>query len=338
MPELAPYIGWTDWRALSNLDPDQARGTISDTPARGIRIVYSIDEDLGSGIHHWYVDIEVRSAAGTVLLKVRIDLPITVLDMYPFGRLWYVQNEAVTCSLPEGVKTWQNSSQQPILAYAAGEDFMGSVRFEVTLTGYMLPIPGGAVLRVVHGEVGSTNLRFRAVMTSVLTRGKTTRMLIDNTTANRHVFRLQPGGELVMATWESSEQAFDGQRAGLALSYASGNVTVGAGHIRLARKDYYTDGLSAPAPTRPCYVFLCPDGEALKLVTGTAPQSDQPAALVGQLARNGNVTALDGVLVATEVSEYNVARGADGAFIVQYDTAAQQDLMVVSRDRGVRWG
>lgn len=339
MPDVSPYPGWTTWKALSSLDPGQLRGSVEDLPARGLRWSDEILEDLGTGYHHWLITLELRDAGGTLLLAQTLDLPITVLDLGPFGSVWYVQNETLTTTFPESVTTWENQSPQPVLLYQDGEDFSGPVRFTVVSTGYLVSVPAGSVFRVTRGEVGNTALRFEPIFTSVLAGGKTTRMLIDNTTANRHVFRVLSGKELVMFTWDNSEDRLDGRRSGLEVTYAGGAATVSAGTMRLARRDITTGALSLPDLTPPCYVFLALDdsGEP-QLLAGTGAISDRAAGLLAKIAANGAVTALEGVLVATGVTEHNVGRGADGLFVVHYDTASEQDQMVVSRDRGVRWG
>ena len=337
MPDLEPRDGWTKWSSLSSLDPDQARGTIDDTPCKGFQWYYGIKEDLGTGFHHWIVRMEITAADGqTVLYASTLDLPIHVADLGPFGRLWYVQNEKITTTFPTSFQTWENRAEQPILVYPAGYDGTGPVEFDVYTAPYLIPLPAGALFKIRHGEIGNTNLRFRPVLTSVLPAGGRKQMLVDPVTGDQHLPRIENG---MLTVRTVAHDGMVGRRSGLVVTYGGGVVTATAGRAVIGWQECTaaTELKLSLGTSEKRYIYLQPNRDGgIDLVAEAGPVA-RAAWCVGRVS-NGRFASCDGVLIADGVDvEPPFGRREDGTLVIRYDTAGARDVAAVSRDRGVTW-
>jgi hypothetical protein len=337
MPEVPVGSGWSDWRMPTTYSASHPRGIVSDTPGRGIVICYSINEELGTGIHHWYVDIDVRASDDTtVLLAIRMDLPISVVDLGPFGSMWYIQNERITSSVPDPVTTLGDESQQPTLEYPDGYDGTGPIHVDVYTAHYLLTIPAGAIIRVAHAEVGSPNLSGRPIFTSVWQGGRRRkRMLLDPVSGDQVLPRIE--NEMLVVRTQLHDGAA-GPRDGLSVNYGSGQATAAPGSAVIGYQTLTAAAaLTVDVPTSgTVYLFLKPTaGGGIALVTGDGPQSTA-AWCVGRV-RNGSFARCSGVLVADGVTEAAPARKETGALVLRYDTADAEDVEATSSDRGVTW-
>lgn len=338
MPELSPLEGWTEYAALTNLSTTYDRGTIDGTPARGWQWCYSIDQEVEDGLHEWEMSFRVlRSDGETVVFESTLVLPILVTPGGGgFPAIWSIQNARIEQVYPETPATWQNESDQPLVLPLNDGDL--PVQCEVYSAHYLVPLPARAIFDVTFHNVGTPDLRFAPVLTSVLSSRARKRMLLDPVSADQYLPRIE-NEMLVVRT-----QAYDGMvgpRTGLALSYADGTATATAGSAVIGYATYEAPGelrLEGVPTTGTVYLFLVPDEETegrVKLAYGT----EAPAGAAWCLGRvkSNRLQRCSGVLVADGVDEVAIDRREDGLIVLRYDAGSEEDLVAISRDRGVTW-
>lgn len=339
MPELRPQNGWTEFRALVNMDRDQARGTLADTPARGLQWCYAVRQDMPAGITHWTVRFQVLAAdQATVLLDTTLTVPILVTPGGGgFPAIWSSQNATVVTTVPSPVQTVSHMSEQPTILPLNSGDL--PVYFEVYSALYELRLPAGALIHITHHELYVADLTFPPLFTSVLPGGGQRDTMIDPVTQDQYLPRVVSGMLLVRTTLHDGEA---GPRTGLQLSYAAGVATVSAGSGVIGHQPVVAaSALTLAVPTSGThYLFLEPTSDGgLALTSDTGPVG-RAAWCLGRV-QAGTLTAASGVLVATGVTDgtERIARREDGRLVLRYDTdGGNEDVALTSCDRGVTWG
>jgi hypothetical protein len=335
MPELNPLKGRTAYKALTNLNSTHDQGTIADTPCTELQWVYAVKQDLDPGLHTWQVDIEILAADGeTVLLSSALTLPILVTPGGgPFPAIWSVQNEKLVTSFPADIQTWQNQSQDPQVVPLNDGDLPAA--FEVYSAHYLINLPAGALFRVTHHEIGSPDLRFAPILTSVLPGGGAKKdMRIDPVTGCEH-FPMIENGMLVLRT--QAYQGMTGITSGLTVSYAGGVATVAAGSALIGFKNCVLATDDAVSLGNGQYLFIEPVDDAGNLQAVARDYRSPVLHCCLGKTKGGSFVKCNGALIADPADSAAIDRQEDGRLVVRYDRGAATNLRAVSYNRGVTW-